>query len=76
MASGARTSTLPTYLNCEVCNNTVPIFRKRHKMKEKGHVKHMWCFKCKDTTAHIEVKEEAFYPAWLREMNNEEEHAQ
>jgi hypothetical protein len=66
MASGARTATKDTYLECEVCENLVTIRRKRSKMKEKNHKKHMYCYKCKEVTAHIEVKEDAFLPEWLR----------
>lgn len=29
----------------------------------------MYCYKCKEVTAHVEVKEEAFYPEWVKELN-------
>lgn len=73
MASGAKTRTQQTHLECEICENIVPIHRKRGKMKERNHIKHMYCFRCKETTAHIEVKEAAFFPAWLKEKIKEEE---
>jgi hypothetical protein len=66
MASGARTKTKDTYLECEVCENVVTIHRKRSKMKEKNHLKHMYCYKCKEVTGHVEIKEDVFLPDWLR----------
>jgi len=65
--------TVPAHLKCGECNNPVQIFRKRHRMKEKGHVKHMWCFKCKETTAHIELKEKDIYPHWSKLKDTEGE---
>lgn len=67
MASGSKTRTAQTFLQCNCCGNVNPIYRKRSKMKENNHVKHMYCYKCKETTAHIEVKETVFLPEWLRE---------
>ena len=66
MGAGARTKTKDTYLECEVCKNIATIRRKRHKMRENNHTKHMYCFKCKETTAHIEKKEDLFLPDWLK----------
>jgi hypothetical protein len=46
-------------------------------MKEYDHTKHMYCFKCKEITAHIEKGEEIFYPQWIKELiakEQEEEH--
>jgi hypothetical protein len=70
MASGSKTRTSQTHLSCSCCSNVVSIHRKRSKMKEKNHVKHMYCWKCKETTAHIEVKEDVFLPEWLREESD------
>ena len=67
MASGPKTITKTTYLECDECGNVVTIHRKKHKMREKDHVKHMYCFKCKDRTAHIETKDDLFLPEWLRD---------
>lgn len=65
----SKTRTAQTFLQCSCCGNINPIFRKRSKMKVKNHIKHMYCYKCKEVTAHVEVKEEAFYPEWVKEMN-------
>lgn len=67
MASGSRTRTASTHLECPECNNVVTIHRKKSKMKSKNHTKHLWCFKCKKMTGHIEVKDEAFLPDWLKD---------
>ena len=44
-------------LRCECCGDSAFIWRKKSKLKEKGHVKHLWCPKCLDRTAHVEVRE-------------------
>lgn len=67
MASGSRTRTSITHLECPKCSNVVSLHRKKHKLKSKNHIKHMWCVFCKEITGHVEVKEEAFFPDWLRE---------
>lgn len=67
MASGSKTRTSPTHLQCPQCDNPVTIHRKRSKMREKNHVKHMYCFKCKEVTGHVEVKDDIFLPEWLKE---------
>jgi hypothetical protein len=70
MASGSKTRTATTHLECDCCKNLVTIQRKKSKQKDKGHIKHMYCYKCKETTAHIEVKEDIFLPTWLRSTDN------
>lgn len=39
---------------CEVCGNIMVIPRHPRRDKRSGHVKHIWCFKCRNVTAHIE----------------------
>lgn len=56
-----------TQLQCPECDNIQTIQRRQSKMREKNHIKHMYCWKCKETTGHIEVKEDIFLPEWLRE---------
>lgn len=51
-----RTKTEQTFLICSQCNNVFTIFRKVNRQKKDGHIKHLWCFKCKEVTAHIEDK--------------------
>lgn len=67
MAVGSKTRTAPTHLQCPKCNHIMTIQRKRSKMKEKNHIKHMYCYKCREVTGHIEVKEDVFLPDWLVE---------
>lgn len=69
MAVCSKTRTAQTFLQCSCCENINPIFRKRSKMKKKNHIKHMYCPVCMDVRAHVEVKEEAFYPEWVKELN-------
>ena len=37
------------------CNYSIPLPRSR-KQREKGHVKDVWCPKCKRVTPHVEVR--------------------
>lgn len=39
---------------CECCGNKQIAYKKTSHGTTTGHVKHMWCFKCKDRTAHIQ----------------------
>lgn len=48
--------TVETFLICSVCDNVYPMFRHKGKQKKDGHIKHLWCYRCKETTAHIEDK--------------------
>ena len=43
-------------LYCENCNEKFIIFRKRGNLRGNGHIKHVWCYRCKDVTAHTEVQ--------------------
>jgi ssDNA-binding Zn-finger/Zn-ribbon topoisomerase 1 len=67
MTSSSKIRTSATQLQCENCGNVQTIHRKRSKMKEKNHLKHLYCFRCKETTKHLEVKEDAYLPDWLRD---------
>jgi len=70
MASGARTKTKQTFLQCPCCNTVTPIHRKKHpsKLKAKGHIKDLWCWVCKKEQKFVEVKESVFVPAWIDEF--------
>jgi len=46
--------TKEVWLKCSECSNIFKIRRVRARCKPKGHVKHLWCYKCKKETAHIE----------------------
>lgn len=67
MARGSKTVTAETHLECKECGNTMTIHRKRSRMREKNHIKHMYCPTCREETAHIESKEDLFLPLWLRD---------
>lgn len=45
-------------LQCPSCLNVVQIPRPKGLRREDNHVKHMWCFKCKEETGHIEQRQE------------------
>ena len=40
---------------CTECNYSIPLPRSR-KQREKGHIKDVWCPKCKKVTGHLEVR--------------------
>ena len=46
-------------LKCQQCGNVTTIWRRKSRLKEPGHVKHLWCVVCQDRTAHVEVRETA-----------------
>ncbi|KRG14006.1 hypothetical protein ACA30_13110 [Virgibacillus soli] len=48
--------TTKTYLVCSCCQNVYIMFRLTGNQRKDGHVKHLWCYSCKETTAHIEDK--------------------
>lgn len=50
--------TVPTFLNCSECGNKQSIRRIIGRQREEGHTKHLWCIRCRETTAHIETKYE------------------
>lgn len=58
-----------TFLECGECGEVQTIMRRLNRLKTKNHIKHMHCYKCKKITGHIEVKEDAFLPQWLRNTN-------
>lgn len=41
---------------CSSCGSMTPLPRLRGQQREKYHVKDLWCFKCRDTTAHTEKR--------------------
>lgn len=54
MSKNNRT-TNETYLRCSGCNNITSIQRIKGRARKSGHEKHLWCFRCKDRTKHIEI---------------------
>lgn len=60
-------STIGTALYCSVCDSKMMISRKASKKREEGHVKHMYCYKCKEVTAFIEGEKDknvSFWEEW------------
>ncbi len=48
-------SMVATTLICPRCNNRQIIYRKTRKQKSFGHLKWLWCYKCKRITNHFEI---------------------
>lgn len=48
--------TVETKLLCPRCRTITTIFRKKSKQKPKGHYKKLYCYVCKTTLNHIEIK--------------------
>ena len=44
-------------LICPKCKNVQYINRRTCKLKRYGHIKPLWCYKCKKRTRHIEIDE-------------------
>ncbi|MNC14948.1 hypothetical protein D3C75_627400 [compost metagenome] len=47
-----------SYLYCPECENMSNIQRKNRKLKSNGHIKDLWCHRCKKITKHIEKRED------------------
>lgn len=60
MSGGAHGPMEQVSLRCQVCGSVDVIWRRKCRLKEKGHVKHLWCFECQERTAHVEIKEETW----------------
>lgn len=43
---------IQTNLKCNECGNVANIMRKDGEKRKKGHVKDLWCWKCKKETKH------------------------
>ena len=41
-------------LKCQDCGSNFPIPRKTCQLREKEHIKDIWCYKCKHITKYIE----------------------
>lgn len=47
--------TIPKTLKCSDCGNIVVIHRKMSKNKKAGHLKKLYCIKCRKEVNHIEL---------------------
>jgi NAD-dependent SIR2 family protein deacetylase len=45
-----------SYFYCNECGNAFPVPRVK-KQREKGHIKNLYCIKCKSRTHHTEVRD-------------------
>lgn len=61
-------SATPTGLYCPRCGEIHYIFRKTAKQKKVGHYKKFYCYKCKHTHNHIELKDYNYSKEELEEM--------
>lgn len=52
-----RQSATSTRLFCPRCGTIHTIFRKTAKQKKAGHYKNFYCYKCKTTHNHIELRD-------------------
>lgn len=43
-----------SYFECPECQHIFPIPRKIGRFREKGHIKDLWCPRCKEITKHYE----------------------
>ena len=47
-------NTVKSPLVCEECGAEFVIIRTRGRLRERGHIKHVWCHVCREVTAHVE----------------------
>lgn len=63
-------------LICGECGAEMLIPRKRGQRREQGHIKHMYCYKCKEVRGFIEGvhtdKKVAFWEQWQQEGGADE----
>ena len=57
MSGGQHAQMEQVRLRCCECGGECFIWRRRARLKERGHVKHMWCAGCQAVRAHVEVRE-------------------
>jgi ribosomal protein S27E len=50
--------TVETKLICPQCGNIQTMFRLASKTKSFGHLKMLWCFRCKKRINHFELRDE------------------
>lgn len=48
--------TISTF-TCTQCNNSISLPRKASKQRERGHLKRIYCIKCKEEINHLEKRE-------------------
>lgn len=58
------------YLRCPKCKNVQTINRRMSRLKKNGHIKHLWCPKCRRRLGHIEFDP---YKEYFIEMESDED---
>jgi ribosomal protein L33 len=53
----SKTPTIKTFLYCTECDNLTIIWRIVGRQKKEGHLKNLYCYKCRMVTQHQEAKE-------------------
>ena len=66
-----KAKTKRTELVCLQCGNIVVIHRIISHKRCVGHIKDLWCYKCKDTTKHYEIQDKTsfFYRTFDDELH-------
>ena len=41
---------------CPICKEKVTAYKKSSRRTKAGHIKHMWCYKCKAIQGFIQIK--------------------
>ena len=49
-----RSNMYTSYMTCSECGKQFPIMRNRGYMRERGHLKNMWCPFCKKEVKFVE----------------------
>ncbi|WP_317380425.1 hypothetical protein [uncultured Intestinimonas sp.] len=52
MSRRVRSRTQKRVFRCTVCGETAPAAKGRGPRTGPGHVKHMWCVRCREVTEH------------------------
>lgn len=52
-----KVKTFLTDLVCMECGNVAQIRRRCKRLREVGHIKDLWCYKCERVTKHFEVRD-------------------
>jgi len=60
-----------TDLVCLKCGNICSIMRKVGREKSLAHIKDLWCYRCKGTTHHYEVKDVSTF-MWKKHNSKDE----
>lgn len=41
---------------CPICKEKVTAYKKSSRRTKVGHIKHMWCYKCKAIQGFVQIK--------------------